>query len=549
MDESKIKIISNHNKEYILNILGSIYSFSENNYKHPIKPSDLEVIVTHTIKKRNIYYEIKLINSSFDAERDLNNLKTIDIDNKFEFPQKPTQKLNLNLSVHLKKNQIFQPNNFSFYIKDINNNEINEFKFSKNEKNVLFFYSRTCDTQILHSINNSINFIQQNAEIYEQFEKIYYILLINKNNEINDFINKINQKINYFKNSPHKYKLIFLKNNSEKNKPINIFDTEDFYFFIINSNQKIIILNHLTKFQKKVKKLINKENKKTKPDYSLLLSQLYYFYKNITNLPYLFIFESSYSIKLKINDDFFSIIPLKLLNFSARGEIRTKEYILLNNLIDELHFKKSMNNLEEIQTHDFDLPLENVTCMECLRKIRNDEGLYICGWCKFYYCIQCTEEKLHLHLDLENYRKSLIHQEHNLIYITSRNPDQLKNIDLNKLGKNLLFSVNQSQLTYEHKAICNGCECYLNRLNHKIRYLCLNCRPGRRVDGGYVDFCFECINAMRTNEIRRKEIEELSVLERDLIEGNKNISIHHSHLQHAYLTLPIAVNGDNYYEF
>ena len=221
----------------------------------------------------------------------------------------------------------------------------------------------------------------------------------------------------------------------------------------------------------------------------------------------------------------------------------------MNNLIDELHFKKSMNNLEEIQTHDFDLPLENVTCMECLRKIRNDEGLYICGWCKFYYCIQCTEEKLHLHLDLENYRKSLIHQEHNLIYITSRNPDQLKNIDLNKLGKNLLFSVNQSQLTYEHKAICNGCECYLNRLNHKIRYLCLNCRPGRRVDGGYVDFCFECINAMRTNEIRRKEIEELSVLERDLIEGNKNISIHHSHLQHAYLTLPIAVNGDNYYEF
>jgi hypothetical protein len=55
---------------------------------------------------------------------------------------------------------------------------------------------------------------------------------------------------------------------------------------------------------------------------------------------------------------------------------------------------------------------------------------------------------------------------------------------------------------------------------------------------------------MRTNEQKRKQIEDIIILENnEFDEDLKNIPQYHSHLQHAYLTIPIAVNGDNYYEF
>ena len=549
MDKQKRKIISNQNKEFILNILGLIYSFSENNYAHPIKPSDLEILLTYTSKRanRNLPCKIEIINSSFDPERDLNNLKRIDIDNKFEYSIKKIQDYHLELSSKLQKNQIFQPNNFSFYIKD---NEIKEFKFPKNDKYVLFFYSRKLDTQILNSIKNSINFTLKNLEFAEKFEKIYYILLINKLDEINNLYNQVNQSINYFKDNPEKYKLIFLENNTEKNKPINIFNTDNFYFFIINSNQKIITLKHLTYFEKKVKKIINGENNKKKPDYNIIISELYSFFQNIKNLPYLFSFNSSYTIKIKINDDFSSIEPLKLMNFKAEGELRTKEYKYLNYIIEDIQYKSSLNDLKEIETIDFDVPLENVICTKCQTLIENDEPLYICGWCRIHFCINCVEEQLKLNLSLIDYRNNLIHQGHNLIYISSRNPEHLKNIDLNKIGKNLLFSANQEQLSFDHKAICNGCRKNFDGLNCKVRYLCLQCRPGKVIYGGFADYCYECIKLMRTNEQRRKDIEDILILENDEIDEElKNIPQYHSHLEHAYLTIPLAVQGNNYYVF
>ena len=549
MDKRKRKIISNQNKEYISNILGAIFSFTEKNYLHPIKPSDLEIIVTYTSKSRNrnLPCKIEIINSSFDAERDLNKVKNIDIENKFEFSIKKIQSHQLNLSVKLKKNQQFQPNNFSFYIKD---NEIKEFKFPKNDKYVIFFYSSKLDYQILNSINNSLNFIQINNELPEQFEKIYYIVLINKLDEIDNLYNKVNQSINYFKVNPEKYKLIFLKNNTEENKPVNIFNNDNLYFFIINSNQKIITVKHLTSFQKKIKKILNGDNKKIKPDYSYLFSELYSFFNNIKNLPYLFSFDSSYSIKLKINDDFSTIEPLKLMNFIASGELRTKEYKFLKNIIEELQYNSTLNSLKEIETIDFDVPLENAICSNCQKIIENNEPLYICGWCRIHFCINCTEERLKLNLNLMLYRNNLIHQEHNLIYITSKNPEQIKNIDSKKIGRNLFHSANQEQLSFDHKAICNGCRKNFERLNCKVRYLCLNCRPGKTIFGGYADYCYECINLMRTNEQKRKQIEDIIILENnEFDEDLKNIPQYHSHLQHAYLTIPIAVNGDNYYEF
>ena len=44
--------------------------------------------------------------------------------------------------------------------------------------------------------------------------------------------------------------------------------------------------------------------------------------------------------------------------------------------------------------------------------------------------------------------------------------------------------------------MCNGCERDFNNMNLRIRYLCINCRPGKIIDGGFADYCFKCINDM-----------------------------------------------------
>ena len=51
---------------------------------------------------------------------------------------------------------------------------------------------------------------------------------------------------------------------------------------------------------------------------------------------------------------------------------------------------------------------------------------------------------------------------------------------------------------------------------------------------------------MRSNEERRKNIENIYTLDDDY---SNNVIHQHSHFNHVYLTIPIAVRNDNYYEF
>ena len=57
--------------------------------------------------------------------------------------------------------------------------------------------------------------------------------------------------------------------------------------------------------------------------------------------------------------------------------------------------------------------------------------------------------------------------------------------------------------------MCNGSDREFNNMNLRIRYLCINCRPGKIIDGGFADYCFKCINDMRNNEHRRIIIENI----------------------------------------
>jgi hypothetical protein len=50
---------------------------------------------------------------------------------------------------------------------------------------------------------------------------------------------------------------------------------------------------------------------------------------------------------------------------------------------------------------------------------------------------------------------------------------------------------------------------------------------------------------MRSNEVRRQIIENIYTLD----EYYSNVIHQHSHFNHVYLTIPIAIKNENYYEF
>ncbi len=552
MENEKIKIISNKTLEYLLNVVSIINTKTEIMYPEPIKPSDLEIELIYTSKKskRDLSCKVIIMNTSFNPKRDLNNNKLITFEDcvtNFEFPTKICEIIKIDFSFKLRKNQIFQPDLFSFYIKE---DKISEYKFPINKEYNLLFYSRFCDSFILNTISNCINFLET-SNFSEKFETIYCIILIKKEDNIEDYYKKVNEKIKYFNQKKNKYKLIFLKDNKEPKEPVNIFNSDDSYFFIINSERKIIKLEKVNYFEERIKKFLNKENikiKKDKSNYLKLFSNLYKFYKNILNLPYLFLFDSSYTIKIKVNDDLSEIYPIKLIDFSCEGELRTKEYQVIKETIEQLNFKKTLNHLTEIETFDIEFLSNDIKCNNCKKNIPDNTGQYYCYWCNCFYCIECTEKRLFLEENnLEVYRSNLIDQEHNLIYLTKRNKKFLTNLDKNKLGNNVFATKEPQNLIRSFAAICNGCH---GDFHNKIRYLCINCRPGRIISGGFVDFCHNCFLDMRNNELKRKTIEDdLTIEDYYYFENIKNICKHHSHFDHIYLTLPLSFNGENYYIF
>ena len=77
MEKEKEKIMSNMDREYLSNVLGAIYSYSENNCNIPIKPSELEITLTFIAGRNNklSLSKISLEYISYNSKRDLKKMK------------------------------------------------------------------------------------------------------------------------------------------------------------------------------------------------------------------------------------------------------------------------------------------------------------------------------------------------------------------------------------------------------------------------------------------------------------------------------------------
>ncbi len=546
----KHKFFNNNIFEKLRNFIGMIISFSENNYQMLLNPSDFIIKFEKKsgYNNRNNYF--KIFNISLNSK----NISSQNIKKSIEKIISDRENyFDLDLSERFFKNQIFNYQEFIFE-KEVNN-ELIDYKIPDNKNNILIYVLR--NNRDNNRITNNLDYIIKNNESFFYFEKVYIIKCYKQNNN-EDQINLTNNSNNLiefliFQDNKNSHKNIFINNT-------NIFDSEMLnnynYFLICNNEKKIIKINNYIcnneDFKLKLKHIFD-ENKNTKKneleELNSILNKLM-----SKNLNYYTNFKITMECYYKFNDSLTILNLYKIKNLKLNGSLRSNHCNLIKNKIDKLNYKpnKINSNLTEIETFnllDIDFN-QQILCKNCGEVINtklseknneiNTKGFYYCFWCKDFYCIKCVEEKLSINCTT-NYQQKLIDKNHNLLYFCTTEKEDLKEFDKMKLGINHynpetlngLVSRNEN-----HGYICNGCRNNSQNSKIKARYVCVSCRPGIYRSGGYVDYCFNCIEHLRNEDDIGKEIEKIE---------DEYYPKTHSHKHHVYFCVVFQI--DNYQNY
>ncbi len=544
------KYFNNNIFEKLRNFIGMIISFSENNYQMLLNPSDFIIKFEKKsgYNNRNNYF--KIFNISLNSK----NISSQNIKKSIEKIISDRENyFDLDLSERFFKNQIFNFQEFIFK-KEVNN-ELIDYKIPDNKNNILIYVLR--NNRDNNRITNNLDYIIKNNESFFYFEKVYIIKCYKQNNN-EDQINLTNNSNNLiefliFQDNKNSHKNIFINNT-------NIFDSEMInnynYFLICNNEKKIIKINNNIcnneDFKLKLKHIFD-ENKNTKKneleELNSILNKLM-----SKNLNYYTNFKITMECYYKFNDSLTILNLYKIKNLKLNGSLRSNHYNIIKNKIDKLNYKpnKINSNLTEIETFnllDIDFN-QQILCKNCGEVINtklseknneiNTKGFYYCFWCKDFYCIKCVEEKLSINCTT-NYQQKLIDKNHNLLYFCTTEKEDLKEFDKMKLGINHynpetlngLVSRNEN-----HGYICNGCRNNSENSKIKARYVCVSCRPGIYRSGGYVDYCFNCIEHLRNEDDIGKEIEKIE---------DEYYPKTHSHKHHVYFCVVFQI--DNYQNY
>jgi hypothetical protein len=277
-------------------------------------------------------------------------------------------------------------------------------------------------------------------------------------------------------------------------------------------------------------------NKKLTDEISEKIVLLFDFYQKfriinkIDALDYFAHFNLVYVNDAFINDSFsqFDFGTFKI-NFDV--EFRKKEFgIFIEQFTAKFgDWKQTFPWLETkfnlLETFDINLP-KLIFCNKCTEKVNNKDGVYFCYWCKIFFCEKCTEGIIK-----KKGKAKLIHPDHNLLYFTTRDTKYLSNLDLYKLGNNLIKDAPESKLKVDHSGTCNGCN---ERLTVCIRFICISCRPGKSNCSWFSDYCEFCFEILRHPD--DEDYKKIKYNYKD-----------HNHSNHVYLRLVFNVGG--YYDY
>jgi thiol-disulfide isomerase/thioredoxin len=246
------------------------------------------------------------------------------------------------------------------------------------------------------------------------------------------------------------------------------------------------------------------------------------------NVNYVSKFLANSNTLVKLNEDWSDITMKKITEAVLIVKCRANDYDeflakIKSAYPDYESWTWMRRAFERIETFDIN-PLN--TCNKCQGNISEEVSQYYCHWCKVSFCETCVESTL-----TNQGRAKLIHPDHYLLYFKTRNKDHLSHLDLYKLGSNKFANFPEAELSTENGFGCNGCS---KGSGDKARFICVSCRPGCRVSGGFIDYCPDCINVM--NNPNHENYESVTTS-----------TPGHIHSNHVYLRMDYA--GDNYYEY
>ena len=591
--KKKYKIMPNKIKNSLFNMI-SFLIYNKNNFEEKLKPSELEITLetgSNISTYKNIKFKTKLNYDSFNPKRDLiKNLKIYksfpaELEMKDEYYTKGVENVSVDIYPRIKKGIKLDLSEFPFYSyenKTINKNIKNEIKNSlqcKENEFILCIYLPSFDNtdkdiiQMIESIfetdmydqyfKSTVIIIQTQDE--QHLVKIASFEILKKYFEKNANSDKDKKKIKFLFNPLSNYKANEKNDNNfvnifQRNEDIFLFERnqEKKFFFILDNNKTIIkikplkeIGNIITLFLLKLKQnknngqdsLSHSQKEKEKKEKLKEAKKLMHFICNIhkLNLNYIFDLKFKIILSLKINDELTKIKIKKINKLSVEGIFFSKEYKYLKQISDSLKMPSCEFNLQELQTIDIDIDFTNMECEKCKKIISDEEYLYYCYICKLKYCYECVQNQL----KNNEGKKKYIDAKHNLIFFKTRDKKQFLNLEISKLGKNRFADAYEGDLSYWSSTVCNGCRGNLRR--GEERYVCLHCRKGKKMDGGFIDYCSVCIKKMCENKndmvtLEAKSNEVLDSWSNDFLEGF-SFKVEHKHENHIYLMLPFSITS------
>ena len=423
--------------------------------------------------------------------------------------------------------------------------------FDKRCKLFIYFYYYT-KKSLCENLLRDLDKLTQEKNFWNVISHIYIILPVKDRNTV---IEKHEENLEYLKikeNKIPKMSIVYLSEDIKDGNAINIFtnyyqETYTNYFFILNHSNKVKLISSILniypnfiKFSEEYIKIINpvetykNEKRQKKQKLIKFFNFLSNFIDDIPNLEYLFDFNFNmrFSILLDEPGNYFKLNDIYELEVG--GSLRTNEYNKFKNLYDEIQNDKLRFKLTELKTIDIPINFNKpFICQVCKKEIPNNKECYYCYICVQFYCYTCVKNHINSKIGINKF----IDKKHNLLFFKTRELKNFTNVDEKKLGKNSFTK--SSSFKSSHSATCDGCG---SGLYGGQRFICLTCKPGIYLSGGYCDYCNICIEHMIANDDKGKLMQQkISTIQYSGSMFCKNHSLidKHDHETHIYLMVPL----------
>lgn len=322
--------------------------------------------------------------------------------------------------------------------------------------------------------------------------------------------------------------------------------------FIVNKEGRTVktakfkIKSKIRKIIKKIKYFEEELQSITQKEINLL-NQLSQIEKNFQQLKYIYKFEYTFKLKAAVSKECNKLIPKHLSDVYIECELFPKEIATIKTLLEQYKDYNIEVDMTEMQQFSLDFSsLIERKCANppCFTVITKSSPFYYCYWCKIFYCEKCVEDTFKK--ETNNLREKYLHKQHNLLYITTTEKEFLTDLTLKHLGKNRFAQVSDNELTLYAETLCNGCA---ENIESVPRYLCVTCRAGKVLCGGFNDYCYTCMEHMRNNDEKGKAMQLKDIIyESEFLPNYKAIEKKHSHKNHIYLLI-ITKGGISYYDY